>query len=121
MYLWQSPVRPHMLPWSWRGGASILLDGERKGKGKGKHGGWRGGGEKGSPPSGVTSRRENVKNAADAAATESGGDGGGGGGVRRRSKSRSPSGTMESASLLAGNVQRLQFLKKKTGIDLVVS
>lgn len=28
---------------------------------------------------------------------------------------------MESASLLAGNVQRLQFLKKKTGIDLSVS
>ncbi|CAN0026364.1 unnamed protein product [Pylaiella littoralis] len=28
---------------------------------------------------------------------------------------------MESASLLAGNVQRLQFLKKKTGIDLSVT
>lgn len=28
---------------------------------------------------------------------------------------------MESASLLAGNVERLQFLRKKTGIDLTAS
>lgn len=30
-------------------------------------------------------------------------------------------GRMESDGLLAGNVQRLQFLRKKTGMDLGVS
>lgn len=61
--------------------------------------GWRGGGKKGTPPS--ASRRGGVN---DAAAAK--------GGTRP--------GTMESASLLAGDVQRLQFLKKKTGVSRAV-
>lgn len=43
--------------------------------------------------------------------------------VASKSATRSDAkpGTMESEALLAGNVQRLQFLRKKTGIDLGVS
>lgn len=56
----------------------------------------RGGGKKGAPPA---TKTEPV-----------GGDGDGG----------ARPGTMESEQLLAGNVQRLQFLRARAGIDLGV-
>eukprot|EP00903_Cladosiphon_okamuranus_P019215 g17669.t1 len=59
----------------------------------GKSRGWRGGGVAGAPPvANKTTTRSDVK-----------------------------PGTMESDELLAGNVQRLQFLRKKTGMDLGVT
>ena len=57
---------------------------------------WRGGGKKGAPPA----RKEPVAADRD---------------VRVRP------GTMESEQLLAGNIQRLQFLRARGGIDLGVS
>lgn len=59
----------------------------------GKGRGWRGGGVAGAPP------------LASKAVTNS----------------DAKPGTVESDDLLAGNVQRLQFLREKTGIDLGVS
>ncbi|CAM9239935.1 unnamed protein product [Ectocarpus sp. 12 AP-2014] len=74
---------------------------------------WRGGGTAGGTPP-TASKGEPKKSKEPSAPPCSTGDGVKGGNTVR-------AGTMESASLLAGNVQRLQFLRKKTGVDLGVT
>ncbi|CAM9847612.1 unnamed protein product, partial [Ectocarpus sp. 13 AM-2016] len=74
---------------------------------------WRGGGTVGGTPPTV-SKGEPKKSDEPSMPSRSTGDGVKGGNTAR-------AGTMESASLLAGNVQRLQFLRKKTGVDLGVT
>ncbi|CAM9340926.1 unnamed protein product, partial [Ectocarpus sp. 12 AP-2014] len=88
-----------------RGGGSPLLHGSMRA--------WRGGGTAGGTPP-TASKGEPKKSKEPSAPPCSTGDGVKGGNTVR-------AGTMESASLLAGNVQRLQFLRKKTGVDLGVT
>lgn len=88
-----------------RGGRSPLLHGSMRA--------WRGGGTAGGTPP-TAGKGEPEKSDERSVPPRSTGDGVQGGSTVRP-------GTMESASLLAGNVQRLQFLRKKTGFDLGVS
>ncbi|CAN0112156.1 unnamed protein product, partial [Ectocarpus sp. 8 AP-2014] len=88
-----------------RGGGSPLLHGSMRA--------WRGGGTAGGTPP-TASKGEPKKSDEPSMPPRSTGDGAKGGNTVR-------AGTMESASLLAGNVQRLQFLRKKTGFDLGVT
>lgn len=74
---------------------------------------WRGGGTTGGTPP-TASKGEPKKSDEPSVPPRSTGDSVKGGNTVR-------AGSMESASLLAGNVQRLQFLRKKTGVDLGVS
>ncbi|CAB1107624.1 unnamed protein product [Ectocarpus sp. CCAP 1310/34] len=74
---------------------------------------WRGGGTAGGT-SPTATKGEPKKSDEPSVPPRSTGDGVKGGNTVR-------AGTMESASLLAGNVQRLQFLRKKTGVDLWVT
>ncbi|CAM9874653.1 unnamed protein product [Ectocarpus sp. 6 AP-2014] len=74
---------------------------------------WRGGGTAGGTPP-TASKGEPKKSDEPSVPPRSTGDGVEGGNTVR-------AGTMESASLLAGNVQRLHFLRKKTGVDLAVT
>ncbi|CAM9834772.1 unnamed protein product [Scytosiphon promiscuus] len=79
--------------------------------------GWRGGGNEGTSPAAASGDKVNLNGRREQAVI------GGKRGARRQSSSRPRQrlGTIQSPSLLAGNVERVQFLRKKTGIDLGVT